>query len=123
MDGGEVFVPKIPSTTVADIAKAVAPDCETKVIGIRPGEKLHECMVPTDEARQTLEFDDHFIIQPIHRTWSITPPSYVELGRPCAPDFSYASDNNQHWLSIGELESLIAECCPEFQPRKLRIAA
>jgi UDP-N-acetylglucosamine 4,6-dehydratase len=110
MVGGEVFVPKIPSTTVMDIAKAVAPHCQTKIIGIRPGEKLHECMVPSDEARQTLEFDDHFIIQSSLKHWS-EPPAYLEHGKPCAADFSYSSDNNTHWLTVEELRSMIAEHC------------
>ena len=81
MHGGEVFVPKIPSTTILDIARAVAPHCETRTIGIRPGEKLHECMIPEDEARQTLEFDDHFVIQPTFRSWSDQRPEYLDRGR------------------------------------------
>lgn len=108
MEGGEVFVPKIPSTRILDIARAVDPDCKIKVIGIRPGEKLHECMIPVDEARQTLEFDDHYVIQPAFRSWTSKPPSYAAAGRPCAEGFSYSSDNNDDWLSIDQLRSLIA---------------
>lgn len=107
MEGGEVFVPKIPSTTILDIARAVAPDCETKVIGIRPGEKLHECMIPSDEARHTLEFDDHYIIQPAFRSWSSQPPAYAAQGRLCEDGFSYSSDNNADWLSIEQLRAMI----------------
>jgi UDP-N-acetylglucosamine 4,6-dehydratase len=68
MTGGELFVPKIPSVSIMDIAKAVAPNCETKVIGVRPGEKMHECMIPPDEARLTLEFDDHYLVRGVKRS-------------------------------------------------------
>jgi UDP-N-acetylglucosamine 4,6-dehydratase (inverting) len=112
MAGGEVFVPKIPSTTVLDIAKAVAPNCQTKVVGIRPGEKLHECMVPADEARQTLEFDDHYVIQPTLRYWTSQPPAYVEQGRSCAEGFNYSSENNHDWLTVAQLRTLIDTHCP-----------
>ena len=112
MAGGELFVPKIPSTTILDIAQAVAPECKTRVIGIRPGEKMHECMVPSDEARQTLEFDNYFIVQPAFCSWNSTPPHYQAKGKPCPDGFSYASDNNNHWLSVAELRELIAQCCP-----------
>ena len=113
MNGGELFVPKIPSVSISDIAAAVAPGCETKEIGIRPGEKMHECMVPEDEARQTLEFDDYYIVQPSSRSWCKEDPSYVAEGKPCEPGFCYSSDNNKHWLSVFELRELIAKHCPD----------
>ncbi len=109
MVGGEVFVPKIPSVTIGDIATAVAPNCKTKIIGIRPGEKMHECMVPEDEAHRTLEFDDHFIIQPTLRTWTTNPPEYLSYGRPCADGFSYSSDSNAHWLNSDQMADLIEQ--------------
>lgn len=112
MVGGEVFVPKIPSTTILDIAQAVAPECPTTIVGIRPGEKLHECMVPVDEARQTLEFDDHFVIQPVRRSWTRQPPAYISEGRPCPEGFSYSSDANEHWLTNAELTRMIETHCP-----------
>ena len=112
MAGGEVFVPKIPSTTILDIAKAVAPECKTKIIGIRPGEKLHECMVPIDEARQTIEFVDHFVIQPTLHSWTTDPPSYLASGTPCKAGFSYSSDSNTHWLKPDKLRELIRRHCP-----------
>ncbi len=112
MAGGEVFVPKIPSTNIMDIAKAVAPECKTKIVGIRPGEKMHECMIPADEARQTLEFEDHYIIQPTFRAHSAVQPAYVAKGKPCAENFCYSSDNNTEWLSVPELEAMIAKHCP-----------
>ena len=113
MNGGELFVPKIPSVSIVDIARAVAPDCEIKVIGIRPGEKMHECMVPEDEARQTLEFDDYYIVQPSSRIWCKDDPAYVAAGKPCKAGFNYSSDNNEHWLSVFELRDLIAKHCPD----------
>jgi UDP-N-acetylglucosamine 4,6-dehydratase (inverting) len=107
MSGGEVFVPKIPSTNILDIAKAIAPECEIKIVGIRPGEKIHETMVPVEEARQTIEMDDHFVITPAVRTWSQAETPYYE-GHPVCPDgFCYSSDNNTHWLSEFELQQLI----------------
>ena len=112
MNGGEVFVPKIPSTTILDLATAVAPECSTKIIGIRPGEKLHECMIPADEARQTLEFTNHYIIQPSFRSWTNETPTYRELGTPCEEGFSYSSDNNSQWLTIEQLRNLISTQCP-----------
>jgi UDP-N-acetylglucosamine 4,6-dehydratase/5-epimerase len=123
MEGGEIFVPKIPSVSILDIAKAVAPECRTKIIGVRPGEKMHECMIPADEARMTLEFDDHYIVQPSARPWCNDPPLYAAHGRPCPEGFCYSSDNNSHWLSVAELRETIARHCgPAVSPR-LRIAA
>ncbi len=113
MEGGEVFVPKIPSTTILDIARAIAPECGTRIVGIRPGEKLHECMIPLDEARQTLEFEDHFIIQPAKRSWSKSPPHYAAAGQPLPEGFSYSSDSNADWLDAAQVASLIERHCPE----------
>lgn len=112
MEGGEVFVPKIPSTTIMDIARAVAPQAKLDIVGIRPGEKLHECMIPVDEARQTLEFKNYFIIQPSQRSWSSRPPAWMDAGVPCPTGFSYASDNNSEWLSVPQLIELIRQHCP-----------
>ncbi len=124
MEGGEIFVPKIPSVSIMDIAKAVAPECKTKIIGVRPGEKMHECMIPADESRMTLEFDDHYIVQPSARPWSHTEPAYVAAGKPCEDGFCYASNNNTHWLSVAELRDTIAKhCTPAQQPSQLRVVA
>src|SRR2546421_361695 len=70
MAGGEVFIPKLPSMNIMDLARVMAPDCQTQVIGIRPGEKLHESMISEDEARQVVELDDRYVIQPAHPWWS-----------------------------------------------------
>ncbi|GAA7385960.1 UDP-N-acetylglucosamine 4,6-dehydratase (inverting) [Helicobacter pylori] len=110
MHGGEIFVPKIPSMKMTDLAKALAPNTPTKIIGIRPGEKLHEVMIPKDESHLALEFEDFFIIQP---TISFqTPKDYTltklhEKGHKVAPDFEYSSHNNSKWLEPDDLLELL----------------
>lgn len=103
MRGGEIFVPKIPSMRVTDLARAVAPGCELKTVGIRPGEKLHEVMVPEDDAHHTLEYDDYFAILPTFHEWS--GETYVEEngGKLCPDGFRYSSDTNTRWLTVEEL--------------------
>ncbi|MEM1068860.1 MAG: UDP-N-acetylglucosamine 4,6-dehydratase (inverting) [Planctomycetota bacterium] len=124
MVGGELFVPKIPSVSIMDIAKAVAPECKTNVIGVRPGEKMHECMIPPDEARMTLEFDDHYIVQPSARPWCSEEPAYVSKGKQCPDNFCYSSDNNDDWLSIPKLREMIDKhCSPHFDANRLRVVA
>ena len=106
MHGGEVFVPKIPSMNIMDLAKAVAPECEVDEIGIRPGEKMDEVLVSADEARHTLEMDDVYVIQPAHPWWKIEPwPD----AKPLPDGFQYTSDTNSQWLSMDELKQLVAE--------------
>ena len=91
MHGGEIFVPKIPSSTIPDIAAAVAPDLPTKIIGIRPGEKLHEVMITPDDSRNTLALDDRYVIFPAMGFWK--PEKHIfENARPVADDFCYSSD-------------------------------
>ncbi|NLL36577.1 MAG: UDP-N-acetylglucosamine 4,6-dehydratase (inverting) [Fretibacterium sp.] len=110
MQGGEIFVPKIPSSRIVDLALALAPNLPRKIIGIRPGEKLHEVMCPQDNANSTLEFPDHYVIKP-----SISFSAAVnyeknrmgETGVPVAPDFCYASDTNEHFLTVDEIRTLI----------------
>ncbi|PFP22907.1 UDP-N-acetylglucosamine 4,6-dehydratase (inverting) [Bacillus sp. AFS073361] len=106
MNGGEIFVPKIPSMKVTDLAKAIAPDCEVEVIGIRPGEKLHETMITEDDARRTVEFDTHYVIQPEFPWWN---DKYTSSGKPLQDGFSYVSNTNKHWLSVVELRNLVNE--------------
>ncbi|MFJ6210784.1 UDP-N-acetylglucosamine 4,6-dehydratase (inverting) [Lysinibacillus sp. NPDC092081] len=100
MHGGEVFVPKIPSMNIMDLAKAIAPDCKYEIIGIRPGEKLHEAMIMEDDARHTVEFDSYYVIQPEFPWWS---KSFAEGGRKLPEGFSYTSDKNIDWLDKNEL--------------------
>ncbi|MCC6148374.1 MAG: UDP-N-acetylglucosamine 4,6-dehydratase (inverting) [Anaerolineaceae bacterium] len=106
MHGGEVFVPKIPSMTILDLAKAVAPQAQINVIGIRPGEKLHEVLISEDEARTTIELEDMFVVQPPEALWF--GRDWEKLGRALENDFRYASNTNTAWLSIDEIQQIIA---------------
>lgn len=114
MHGGEIFVPKIPSSRITDLAQVMAPKLPTRIIGIRPGEKLHEVMCPRDDSHLTLEFDDHFVIRPTISF--IHPVDFAanvlgEKGRPVPADFEYSSGINPHVLSAREIEELIRACC------------
>ena len=106
MQGGEVFVPKMPSMRIMDLAEAVAPGCEVEFIGIRPGEKLHEVLVARDESLHTLELEDMFVVQPVHPWWK---PANWSQGTPLPDGFKYTSDKNSHWLTIEELRQMIGE--------------
>jgi UDP-N-acetylglucosamine 4,6-dehydratase/5-epimerase len=106
MHGGEVFVPKLPSMRLIDLAAAVAPGCTVRTVGIRPGEKLHELLMSEDEARQTLEFDDMYVIQPAFPWWNSERWSE---GRALSSEFRYASDTNKRWLTKTELLRMIEE--------------
>jgi UDP-N-acetylglucosamine 4,6-dehydratase len=102
MYGGEIFIPKIPSMYMTDLAKAMAPDLPHKIIGIRPGEKLHEIMCPADDSHLTLEFDDHFVIKPTIQFSHISDFSVNRLGekgKSVAQGFEYNSGNNTEWLT------------------------
>jgi UDP-N-acetylglucosamine 4,6-dehydratase len=107
MRGGEVFIPKIPSMKVIDVARVVAPECKTEVIGIRPGEKLHEVMVTADDAWNALEMDDHYVIQPAAAWWNAKAFEAETGGRKVAEDFVYSSDRNSWWLKPEELRLLL----------------
>ena len=104
MHGGEIFVPKIPSMNIEDLAKAVAGDCRVEHIGIRPGEKLHEMLISEDEARHTLELDHLFIIQPAHPWWK---EKVHPQGRPLPDGYTYSSNHNSEWLRLEELRTLL----------------
>lgn len=106
MQGGEIFVPKIPSMNISELAHALAPECETRIVGIRAGEKLHEVMVPEDDARNTLEYDDYFAILPTFHDWQTEDYVAKNGGRPCPDGFRYSSDNNSHWLTTAEMRAL-----------------
>lgn len=109
MRGAEVFIAKIPSMSIIDLARALAPECKIEIIGIRPGEKLHEVMVPNEEARRTLEFDDYFVITPDDgegvdvEAWLYEGRQGKLVGR----DFRYASDKNKDWIGIDGLARLM----------------
>ncbi len=98
MEGGEVFVPKIPSTTILDLAKAIAPQAQVEIIGIRPGEKLHEVLISEDEARNTIELERMFVVQPAEALWF--GYQWQARGKPLPDGFRYASDNNTEWLDV-----------------------
>jgi FlaA1/EpsC-like NDP-sugar epimerase len=107
MWGGELFVPKIPSYRITDLVEAVAPDCRQEVIGIRPGEKLHEQMITETDALTCLEFDHHFVILPSMPLWDVTKYMEAFNGNRCRQGFSYSSGNNNEWLTVEQLRSLI----------------
>ncbi|MEI2428176.1 UDP-N-acetylglucosamine 4,6-dehydratase (inverting) [Priestia megaterium] len=106
MHGGEIFVPKIPSMKVVDLAEAIAPECSIKYVGIRPGEKLHEAMITEDDARRTLEFDTYYVIQPEFPWWS---DEEMSQGKELQDGFKYVSDINDQWLTVEELRALVEE--------------
>jgi UDP-N-acetylglucosamine 4,6-dehydratase len=105
MHGGEVFVPKIPSMNIVDLADAIAPGCQVEITGIRPGEKLHEVLVSTDEARNALELEDMYVIQPAHPWWKL---ENWQDGKPLADGFTYTSATNAEWLSVDDLRKMVA---------------
>ncbi len=112
MYGGEIFIPKIPSMHITELAKAIAPNLPHKIIGIRPGEKLHEIMCPADDSHLTLEFDDHFVIQPTIQFSHIndfTENRLGEKGVPVEQGFEYNSGNNTEWVSHEELLEMAKE--------------
>jgi UDP-N-acetylglucosamine 4,6-dehydratase/5-epimerase len=107
MQGGEIYVRKIPSMKLADIARAVAPDARFKIIGIRPGEKLHEQMISVEDSSHTFEYSDHFKILPEIHNWS-NDPYRIKDGRKVPDGFVYASDNNTNWMTIEALQAWLA---------------
>jgi UDP-N-acetylglucosamine 4,6-dehydratase len=106
MEGGEIFIPKIPSMRVTDLAEAIAPGVPRDVIGIRPGEKLHELLITSDEARHTIDAGDVYLVMPEHPWWDELGPTAV--GKAMDDDFEYASNTNDEWLSIDELRTVLA---------------
>jgi UDP-N-acetylglucosamine 4,6-dehydratase len=112
MYGGEIFIPKIPSMYITELAKALAPNLPHKIIGIRPGEKLHEIMCPADDSHLTLEFDDHFVIKPTIQFTGISDFSVNKLGEkglPVEQGFEYNSGNNTEWLTHEQLLDMIKD--------------
>ncbi|MBI3899068.1 MAG: UDP-N-acetylglucosamine 4,6-dehydratase (inverting) [Gammaproteobacteria bacterium] len=107
MHGGEIFVPKIPSMNIMDVAKVVAPECSTKIIGIRPGEKLHEVMITQDDAAHTAEFSDHYVIQPAATWWDRAAYLRDTKAGIVPEDFQYSSDHNSVWMTREQLAELL----------------
>ena len=116
MQGGEVFVPKIPSMRMLDLAKAMAPEAEIEIIGIRPGEKLHESLISEDEARTTVELPDMFVVQPPSALWF--GHTWEKLGKPLPDGFRYASNTNTDWLDVEQINALIAPISQDFEKEK-----
>lgn len=106
MWGGEIFVPKIPSYKILDVAKAVAPECRIEYVGIRPGEKIHEEMITETDAIHTVEFDDYYVILPSLPLWGVDQFMQAFNGRLCKSGASYNSGNNDQWLTVEELTQL-----------------
>ncbi len=108
MQGGEIYVKKIPSMNILDIARAVAPDAAHKIIGVRPGEKIHEQMIGIEDAPYTFAYRSHYKILPMIHDWA-SDLKRIKDGVRVAPDFVYASDNNREWMSITQLQDWIAK--------------
>jgi UDP-N-acetylglucosamine 4,6-dehydratase len=112
MHGGEVFVPKIPSTTIVDLAKAISPQAEIEFIGIRPGEKLHEVLISEDEARSTVELEDMYVVQPAVSPWF--GYEWDAPGKALEDGFRYASNTNTKWLNLEEIRAIVAPIEEEY---------
>jgi FlaA1/EpsC-like NDP-sugar epimerase len=106
--GGEIYVKKIPSMNICDIAKAVAPNSNQEIVGIRPGEKLHEQMIGLEDAPFTYEYDTHYKILPAINGWD-DDPNRISLGAKVAENFSYSSDNNSEWMTVENLQKWISQ--------------
>jgi UDP-N-acetylglucosamine 4,6-dehydratase len=117
MEGGEVFVPKIPSTKVVDLASAIAPEAKLNIIGIRPGEKLHEVLISQDEARNAIELDKMYVIQPAEAIWF--GYSWQGKGRELSDGYHYSSDNNSEWLDVEGIKEYIAPFEELFEQGRL----
>jgi UDP-N-acetylglucosamine 4,6-dehydratase len=117
MHGGEVFVPKIPSTKIIDLARVIAPEAEIEVVGIRPGEKLHEMMINRDESRSTIELSDRYVVQPVGHLWF--RHDWAREGTPTPDGFEYTSDHNTAWLTDEEIRVLVEPFEAAFRVGKL----
>ena len=104
MEGGEVFVPKIPSMNLMDLKEAVAPECDVEIIGIQPGEKLHEVLISEDEARQTTELEDMYVIQPAYQLWK---EKREQQGKPLPDGYTWASDSQANLLSVDQMKDIL----------------
>jgi FlaA1/EpsC-like NDP-sugar epimerase len=105
MTGGELYVPRIPSMKVTDLAQAIAPGAKMHDVGLRPGEKLHEEMISPDEGRRTLRFEDRFVVQPDLGSWGWAPPAG---GVPVPDGFAYRSDSNDEWYTREQIAEIVA---------------
>jgi UDP-N-acetylglucosamine 4,6-dehydratase len=104
MRSGEIFIPKIPNMKMTELANVIAPNAKIKIIGIRPGEKIHEVLITEDESRHSREFDNFFVIEPEFPFWNVTK---LEGGKVLPEGFRYSSDNNKVWLTKKKLEEIL----------------
>jgi UDP-N-acetylglucosamine 4,6-dehydratase len=116
MQGGEVFVPKIPSMRVIDLATTIAPDAKVNIVGIRPGEKLHEALISEDEARTTIELDDMFVVQPAEAHWF--GRAWERQGKVLPDGFRYVSDTNPDWMTLEQIQKMVAPFEEAFEQGK-----
>jgi UDP-N-acetylglucosamine 4,6-dehydratase len=116
MEGGEVFVPKIPSTKIVDLANAIVPDAKFNIIGIRPGEKVHEVLISEDEARNTVERENMFIVKPPETLWE---RGLEYEGKPLPNGFRYSSDTNSQWLDVNGIKEFVAPFEQLFEEGRL----
>jgi UDP-N-acetylglucosamine 4,6-dehydratase len=121
--GGEIFVPKIPSMNISDLASAIAPECTQKVVGIRPGEKIHETLISEDEGRNTVEYKECFVIRQAGQHESSAPEGSgfdFNGGKPCPDGFRYSSDNNSSHITIDDLRKMLGEISEDYAIEKSR---
>ncbi len=114
MRGGEIFVPRIPSMKITDLATAVSSECKQEIVGVRPGEKIHEVLISEDEARNTIEFKDCYVVQsnPIRKKELLN--AVGNKGKPCPENFGYASGTNTDWLSVEDLKKLVEQIADDY---------
>jgi UDP-N-acetylglucosamine 4,6-dehydratase len=108
MRGGEIFVPKIPSMRITDLARLIGPDCRQEIVGIRPGEKLHEMLVEPEAGRNTLDCGSHYVIQPVLGFWNLDSNGYAGMPR-CSDGFAYTSGSNDRWVNAPEMKRMILD--------------
>ena len=113
MKGGEVFVPKIPSMKLVDLAEAIGPECKQEIVGIRPGEKIHEVLISGDDAQNTLEFNKFYIVKPNQR-YQNEIIDYDKEGKPCGKGFEYTSGNNDKWLTVKDLRDIVDRIADDY---------
>jgi len=120
MKGGEIFVPKIPSMSILNLAEAIAPGCQVEFTGIRPGEKLHELMITKDDAHHTIEYQDYYVILPSFRTGEMQPYMQYNGGKPCPEDFEYSSESNPMRLTKEQMELILQDSLAGTQSTESR---
>lgn len=119
--GGEIFVPRIPSMKIIDLAKAIGPECKIEIVGIRPGEKIHEILISEDESRNTIEFKECYVVQANQvRQENLLKNGKGQKGRLCAGGFKYSSDSNTQWLKVEELRELVDQIVDDYAIERSR---